>query len=116
MVVLMKECGIATIWRAWATNAFRGPRPVAWDQITLMLTGVQITYQVRKKIRFYYLKGSKVQTTIIAHAHTHAGQLVAIVTIIVAAVQLLLLQQLLLWEESNLRLRTRETPCHQPLR
>ena len=28
----MKECGLATIWRAWATNAFRGPRPVAWDQ------------------------------------------------------------------------------------
>ena len=41
MVVLMKECGLATIWRAWATNAFRGPRPVAWGQITLMLTGVQ---------------------------------------------------------------------------
>ena len=30
MVVPMKECGLATIWRAWATNAFRGPRPVAW--------------------------------------------------------------------------------------
>ena len=32
MVVLMKECGLATIWRVWATNAFRGPRPVAWGQ------------------------------------------------------------------------------------
>ena len=42
IVVLMKECGLATIWREWATNAFWGPRPVAWDQITLMLTGVQI--------------------------------------------------------------------------
>ena len=44
MVVLMKECGLATIWRVWATNAFRGPRPVAWGQnIILMLTGVQKT-------------------------------------------------------------------------
>ena len=30
-------------------ECIRGPRPVAWDQITLMLTGVQITYQVRKR-------------------------------------------------------------------
>ena len=43
MVVLMKECGLATIWRVWATNAFRGPRPVAWGQNILMLTGVQKT-------------------------------------------------------------------------
>ena len=39
----MKECGLATIWRVWATNAFRGPRPVAWGQNILMLTGVQKT-------------------------------------------------------------------------
>ena len=43
MVVLMKECGLATIWRVWATNAFRGPRPVPWGQNILMLTGVQKT-------------------------------------------------------------------------
>ena len=47
MVVLMKECGLATIWRVWATNALRGPRPVACGQYS-------DAYRSAKN-NFYYL-------------------------------------------------------------
>ena len=56
MVVLMKECGLATIWRVWATNAFRGPRPVAWGQNIMMLTGVQETIFIILIMELYELK------------------------------------------------------------
>ncbi len=37
----MTDCGITTILEGLGYHAFRGPRPVAWDQnlIILMLTG-----------------------------------------------------------------------------
>ena len=63
MVVLMKECGLATIWRVWATNAFQGPRPVAWGQNILMLTGVQKTI-IKPSIQFIIITMVKVNSTV----------------------------------------------------
>ena len=70
MVVLMKECGLATIWRVWATNAFRGPRPVAWGQNILMLTGVKktiiivIIVIIKPSILFIIITMVKVNNTV----------------------------------------------------